>query len=388
MKILTFSGSTPAEALKKAQLAVGEDAMLIGTYEIQKKSEGANALYEIAVGVKGDDLSPLHAKREKNLSRIVEDVAKKFSMMAKMMEKESAGMLLAPKVGMEHDTTPLVAWNPKEEWDLPSEFEPIYHRAQQSGMNPNHLDAIMRLTSEYMPLEMRENPEKLEHYFQTLMAKLITVRAEKLPQHGDQKVMMLVGATGVGKTTVIAKLAARYGYFLEKNYKVGLIVLDTYRRGAAESLLQYARMMRLDLEIAIDAHECATALEALRECDCILIDTMGVSPQDQSKIDKINEVVRHNQANYPIEVMLVLPSSVKYDDLKWTYDRFSPLGIDTLLFTKLDETQGSGNIFSVLYETKLPVSYLSTGQEIPEDLVVAGNDFLIQWVLNGFQKGE
>jgi len=386
MKILTFSGSTPAEALKKAQLAVGEDAMLIGTYEIQKKTAGENALYEIAVGVKGDDLSPLHAKREKNLSRVMGDVAKKFSAMGQMMEKEELPLpLLEGESTVTASSTPS-SWLPKEEWNLPNEFEPIYHRAKQSGMNPDHLDAIMALTAEYMPLEMRENPEALEHYFQALVAKLIAVEPEKPLHNGDQKVMMLVGATGVGKTTSVAKLAARYGYFLDKPYKVGLIVLDTYRRGAAESLMQYARIMRLDLEIAIDAQECAAALESLRECDCILIDTMGISPSEQGKIEKLQETLNKNRLEYDIQVMLVLPSCVKYEDLQWTYDHFSHLGIDSFMFSKLDETKGLGNIFSLLYATKCPVSYVTTGQEVPEDLMVAQGDLLTQWVLNGFYK--
>ena len=386
MKILTFSGATPAEALKKAQLAVGEDAMLIGTYEIQKKTEGENSLYEIAVGVKGDDAAHLHAKRGQSLSHAVGLLAKKFSTMAHMMEKEEQPLLSSPK----KDTTIALeapsSWNAKEEWNLPPEFESIYHRAKQSGMNPDHLDAIMALTAEYMPLEMRENPEALDHYFQTLVAKLITVRPEKLPPKGDQKVVMLVGATGVGKTTSIAKLAARYGYFLDKPHKVGLIVLDTYRRGAAESLMQYARMMRLDLEIAIDAKECLHALESLRECDVVLIDTMGISPNDHTKIAKIQETLQKTRAAYDIHVMLVLPSTVKYDDLYWTYDHFSPLEINSLLFSKLDETKGLGNIFSLLYATNLPVSYVTTGQEVPEDLLVANGEFLTQCVLNGFHK--
>jgi flagellar biosynthesis protein FlhF len=385
MKILTFSGSTPAEALKKAQLAVGEDAMLIGTYEIQKKTEGEKALYEIAVGVKGDDLSQLQAKRGKSLSRVAGDLAKKFSTMAKMIEKEEPSLLPS----LEKPTATLCAPSsrlPKEEWNLPNEFERIYHRAKQSGMNPDHLDTIMALTAEYMPLGMRENPETLDHYFQSLVAKLITVRPEKSFQKGDQRVVMLVGSTGVGKTTSVAKLAARYGYFLEKPHKVGLIVLDTYRMGAAEPLLQYSRMMRVDLEMAVDADELAHALASLRECDYILIDTMGVSPNDHTKVGKIEESLQKNRAEYAIEVILVLPSTVKYDDLHWTYDHFSPLGIDSVLFTKLDETRGLGNIFSLLYATHLPVSYVTTGQEVPEDLRVARSDFLTQWILDGFHK--
>jgi flagellar biosynthesis protein FlhF len=138
--------------------------------------------------------------------------------------------------------------------------------------------------------------------------------------------------------------------------------------------------------MAIDPHECAAALESLHDCDVVLIDTMGLSPNDRSKIEKIQEALNKNRLKYTIEVMLVLQSTVKYDDLQWIYDHFSLLGIDSLIFTKLDETRGLGNIFSLLYATKRPVSYVTTGQEVPEDLMVAQGDFLTHCVLNGFHK--
>ena len=81
-----------------------------------------------------------------------------------------------------------------------------------------------------------------------------------------------------------------------------------------------------------------------------------------------------------------MPSSIKYEDLKATYENFETLGIDTMMFTKLDETRGFGNIFSLAYETRIPISYFSVGQEVPEDLVVASSEFLIDCLLNGFSR--
>jgi flagellar biosynthesis protein FlhF len=199
---------------------------------------------------------------------------------------------------------------------------------------------------------------------------------------------MLVGPTGVGKTTSIAKLAARYSYLMQKKYKVGLVVLDTYRIGAVEQLMQYARMMKLGIETVVDPPEFSSALNSMRYCDYILIDTMGSSPYDKGKIKKIYECLQANDTEYSIDVVLVMPSSIKYDDLKVTYDNFSSLSIDTIMFTKLDETRGFGNIFSLAYETKKPISYFSVGQEVPEDLVCASSDFLVECLLNGFNRSR
>lgn len=418
MKILTFSGSTPAEALKKAQLEVGEDAMLIETREIQKKSLGKNALYEIVVGVEEESISkPIPRNKEpltqqRPLAQKSSDVlfnisqaAKQISKIAEVTEEERTPKHIPvvpnedlkrikdeiEKLGDKVKIIQNMFWDeksPKTSVAIPPEFSEIYRLAQQSGMNQEHLDEIMQLTLEHMPSKMRENSETVKRYFQVLLRKMIPVRLETSPKMGGKKVVMLVGPTGVGKTTSIAKLAARYSYLLEKKYKVGLVVLDTYRIGAVEQLMQYARMMKLGIETVVDPPEFSSALDSLRYSDYILIDTMGSSPYDKGKIEKIYECLRSNDTEYSVDVVLVLPSSIKYEDLKATYDNFAPLGIDTMMFTKLDETRGFGNIFSLVYETKIPISYFSVGQEVPEDLVVSNSDFLVDCLLNGFRKGE
>ena len=165
---------------------------------------------------------------------------------------------------------------------------------------------------------------------------------------GNKKVMMLVGPTGVGKTTSIAKLAARYSFLMQKKYKVGLIVLDTYRIGAVEQLMQYARMMKLPIEAVVDPTDFEEALNRLRGNDIILIDTVGSSQHDREKLEKLNRF--SDVSTYAtIETNLVLSATTKYEDLKDIYENFSILGIDTLITTKLDETYGFGNIFSLIY---------------------------------------
>ncbi|MEW5831411.1 MAG: flagellar biosynthesis protein FlhF [Campylobacterota bacterium] len=418
MKILTFSGSTPAEALKKAQLEVGEEAMLIETREIQKKSLGKSALYEIVVGVEEGNVPKAKPKIEEPLTKQrplaqkssdvlynISEAAKQISKIAEVTEEEKPAARKAPAVETEDirrikdeieklgDKVKLIQnmfWDekaPRLQNAIPPEFAEIYRLARESGMDQNHLDQIMQLTLEHMPSKMRESSETVKRYFQVLLRKMVPVRLESAPKSGAKKVIMLVGPTGVGKTTSIAKLAARFSYLLEKKYKVGLVVLDTYRIGAVEQLMQYARMMKLGIETVVDPPEFSNALNALRYSDYILIDTMGSSPYDKGKIEKIYECLRANDTEYSVDVVLVMPSSIKYEDLKATYDNFAPLGIDTMMFTKLDETRGFGNIFSLVYETKVPVSYFSVGQEVPEDLVVATSDFLVDCLLHGFRKG-
>ncbi len=426
MKILTFSGKTPSEALKKAKFEVGDDGMLIETREIQKKALGREPLYEIVIGIEDNDKHKTYKKVNKPLQEQkpvtshseevlydISNAAKQISKIANVtdpfddfstseqMPKQKSTSLepkelkeIKSEISKLGDKVKLIQnmfWSEKSpdlENQIPPEFAEIYRLASQSGMNKEHLDSIMQMTLEHMPLRMRENSATVKRYFQTLLRKMVPIRLETMPSVGTKKVMMLVGPTGVGKTTSIAKLAARYSFLMQKKYKVGLVVLDTYRIGAVEQLMQYARMMKLGIETVVDPPEFASALNSLRYCDYILIDTMGSSPYDKNKIEKIYECLEANDTEYNIDVVLVMPSSIKYEDLKVTYDNFSSLNIDTMMFTKLDETRGFGNIFSLAYETKKPISYFSVGQEVPEDLVRASGDFLVECLLNGFNRSK
>ncbi|MEA3522174.1 MAG: flagellar biosynthesis protein FlhF [Campylobacterota bacterium] len=414
MKVLTFSGTTPAQALKKAQEAVGDDAMLIETRQLQKKSLGQSALYEIVIGVDENTIIP-QSKSKKSLQEQkplaqkssdvlfnISEAAKQISKISDVTKETQSQPKQEPKelkeikkeiskLGDKVKVIQNMFWDerrPDMQAIIPPEFSEIYRLASQSGMATEHLDEIMAMTLEHMPLKMRENSETVKRYFQTLLRKMIPVRVEHKLKTGQKKVIMLVGPTGVGKTTSIAKLAARYSYLLERKYKVGLVVLDTYRIGAVEQLMQYARMMKLAIETVVDPPEFTTALQSLHYCDYILIDTMGSSPYDKEKIETIYECLQGSGNAYDIDVVLVMPSSIKYEDLKATHENFSSLGIDTMMFTKLDETRGFGNIFSLAYDTKVPISYFSVGQEVPEDLVVASSEFLIECLLEGFSREQ
>ncbi len=428
MKILTFTGNTPSQALKKAKMEIGDDGMLIETREIQKKAFGREPLYEIVIGIEEEKIPKSYKNKKKPLEKQKpiaqesEDVLFDISSAAAQISKISNTTddvfdYSKRKVSQSINSQPIMQ-EPKELkelkseinkigdkvkliqnmiWDekspdvgatIPPEFAEIYKLSYQSGMNKEHLDALMQMSLEHMPFRMRENSTTVKRYFQTILRKMVPIRLETLPSVGDKKVIMLVGPTGVGKTTSIAKLAARYSFLMQKKYKVGLVVLDTYRIGAVEQLMQYARMMKLGIETVVDPPEFTSALNSLQYCDYILIDTMGSSPYDKSKIQKIYECLNANNTQYNIDVTLVLPSSIKYEDLKATYENFSSLDIDTLMFTKLDETRGFGNIFSLAYETKKPISYFSVGQEVPEDLVIANSDFLVECLLNGFNRSK
>lgn len=268
--------------------------------------------------------------------------------------------------------------------NIPQEFAEIYRIAKSSGMNREHLDTIMQLSLELMPLKMRQNSTTIKRYFREVLRKMIYCRNEN-PNHDGKKIMMLVGPTGVGKTTTLAKLAARYSLMLNQRYRVGVITLDTYRLAAVDQLMAYARMMKLSIDTVVEPEEFGKALDSLKHCDYILIDTAGHSQHDRGKLQNLKSYLK---SDYKIDVSLVMAINAKYEDLRDTYHAFSELDIDTFIFTKLDESRHFGNMFSLVYESKKPISYLSIGQGVPNDLVLASNDYLVDCLLDGFKRPE
>jgi len=414
VKFLTFSAETPAAALKQAQIECGEDALVVSTKQVKKKSLNAPAIYEVVVAVEDAKVAPKKPKKEKFQSSEdvllnISEAAKQISQIAQVTEQSiprRAKISVEEKKGSSEDVGDIkkeitkladkikliqeMFWEEKSpsrnHLAIPPEFAEIYKLAKTSGMGSDHLDNIMKLTLEHMPAKMRHSSESVKRYFQVLLRKMVPVRHEREVPRGAKKLIMFVGPTGVGKTTTIAKLAARFSYIKDKRDKVGIITLDTYRIGAVEQLFQYAKMMRLPIEDVVDPADFNTALRSLSHCNVILIDTVGSSQYDKDKLAKLHQFIKNSE--YEIDVNLVLSAGCKLEDLKEIYKNFSFLNIDTLVFTKFDETKAFGTVFSLIYDIDRPVSYFSIGQEVPDDIVVANSDFLVECMLNGFRRKQ
>jgi flagellar biosynthesis protein FlhF len=183
---------------------------------------------------------------------------------------------------------------------------------------------------------------------------------------GRRRLAALVGPTGVGKTTTIAKLAAYYR--LKEKRDVGLITVDTYRIAAVEQLRTYADIIDLPMQVVSTPREMREAVRRLDGLDLVLMDTAGRSPRDEIKIQELKSFLNEARAD---EVHLVLSSVASARTLEQTARRFAAVGTTALILTKLDEATGLGNVVPLLRNSGLPLSYLTNGQNVPDDIETA-----------------
>jgi flagellar biosynthesis protein FlhF len=180
------------------------------------------------------------------------------------------------------------------------------------------------------------------------------------------RVVALVGPTGVGKTTTIAKLAANYR--LREKRRVGLITVDTYRVAAVEQLRTYADIIDLPMEVVATPREMREAVGRMSHLDLVLMDTAGRSPRDEVRIQELKSMLGEAE---PDEVHLVLSSTAGANSLINTAERFADVGTTAVLLTKLDEAHSLGHLVSLVRSLPLPLSYLTDGQNVPDDIQVA-----------------
>jgi flagellar biosynthesis protein FlhF len=183
------------------------------------------------------------------------------------------------------------------------------------------------------------------------------------PDRGGKRLKALVGPTGVGKTTTLAKLAARYK--IDEKKKTGLITTDTYRIAAVEQLKVYAKILGVPLYVAGDIESFAKSLRALADHDVVLVDTPGKSPGDAEYLQRLKEMFSHQES---LDVHLLLSSTASRESLLAAAERYRVLKYDRIALTKLDECRSFGTLYDVLDQTGAPVSYVTNGQNVPQDI--------------------
>jgi flagellar biosynthesis protein FlhF len=220
----------------------------------------------------------------------------------------------------------------------------------------------------------------LEKVRQRVLKEILNLIQVKAPfaVAGDHRIIAaLVGTTGVGKTTTIAKLAAQL--MLKHHKKVGLISIDTYRIGAMEQLKTYANILGMPCLQAFKRKDLEFALKRLEEKDVILIDTAGQSQYDQRRLEDLKGMLTGESK---IFTHLLLSVGTSEDEMNATAKRFSALNYQSCIFTKTDEAKKCGPVLNHIISHQSPISYFTTGQNVPEDIEQADKVKILNLLFN------
>lgn len=268
--------------------------------------------------------------------------------------------------------------------EIEKELEKNKKRRTISEVN---LDLIERLRDNEIPREIAydideyfelHNFDKNELYsgLKSYFKKHIKIKREE----EDKKFVMLIGPTGVGKTTTCAKIVAN-NWRNEKN--VGFITADTYRLEAVSQLKAYANIMRVPIEVVKKPEELNGVIEKFRDKDLVLMDTAGRSPKNREQMDELKNYVSSKGDN--METILVLSATSKASVINETIEKFEQIGFDSIIITKLDETSSATLLLTILKKYDYPIYYITNGQSVPDDIEICTEDMLTEIFIKGIK---
>lgn len=407
MIIKKFQGTTENEALLKAKEELGEGAVVMnikttkpkGMFRVFRKTvvevtaavdDNASAAQTKSTAVANkaetarDAATPADADtaQAQRATQIIEEamkrqtqiesdkarssaIEKKLDNLADMLEKQ---MDSEHTVSLEDDQEPAPKPEKASEPAGKSRNDRIrallYNQFLENEVNEKYAHMLVE--------EIKDLPDKesaldaiLANVYQRIILKLGQPKVIQLGEQKKPRVCFFVGSTGVGKTTTIAKIASAFK--LEKKAKVALVTSDTYRIAAVEQLKTYANILSVPIRVVYNPAEMQQTLKDYESYDLVLVDTAGRSPRNQKQCDELAELLDSVDEELR-EVYLVLSATTKYKDLKQIVSIYEDMADYRIVFTKLDETSCYGNILNIRLDTGAPLSYVTCGQVVPDDI--------------------
>ncbi len=254
----------------------------------------------------------------------------------------------------------------------------LYNTLVDHGVDEKYVNLIL---DDLGKLISSEN--SLNYLIQNVYQKMVLKcgRIETIDCSKKPTVIFLVGPTGVGKTTTLAKIASHFK--LNEGKQVAFLTADTYRIAATDQLAKYAQILGAPIDIVYEPKDIGKSVAKFRSFDLVLVDTVGFSHKNAEQKEALSQLLKALPERYTKKVFLVLSATTKYDDLKAIVDSYRELCEFSLIFTKLDETLVFGNIYNIRQYSGSPLSYVTNGQMVPDDFSALDSQRLVRVLLGG-----
>ena len=349
MQVKKYRARTIKEASAKVKNVLGPDAMILSTQKISKAGE--DDVFEITALTGAKNIS---GESPNMLGEVKQEL---------MSIKEMLYLLNNSDVFIEKLIT------------YPGALS-LYTKMIKNGVTDHYVRLFFERTGAFNGHPVKDMKSVKGRALKEI-TKAIDVKDPFDIKENNQIITAFIGTTGVGKTTTIAKLAARL--MLERAKKVGLISLDAYRIGAMEQLKTYANILGVPCFQAFKKKDLLFALRRMEGKDVVLIDTAGQSQYDRSRLDELRRLI---PGDLNISTHLLLSIATAESEMNKAADNFRCLNYQSYIFTKKDETQKCGTILNQIMKQNLPVSYITTGQNVPEDIEQAEREKLLKLIVS------
>lgn len=375
MNIRSFRAKSMHEALELVRKELGPDAALLHTREVpQRGLKGLLGGKEIELAASTDSnlksrFEIQEPEEEPEAEAVSPEPAEQVSASPEeITQQEDAGIDLEAMSFSQTFFSSGPGWPPS--------LLRIRERLVEAEVPGFLADSICeKVLTEHTEASQQEEALLLQA-IRTELAASIHVGRDIDDRRVYPRVVAAIGPTGVGKTTTIAKLAARAKF--DHKRRVGLVTVDTYRIAAVDQLQTYAEIMDLPMKIVSTPMEVRSAINELSDCEQIFIDTAGRSPRDEVQVQQLRSLIK---AASPDETYLVLSAPSSSKSLAEAVAKFTTVGPSSWVLTKIDEVGSLGNTLSFLQDPQLPLAYVTNGQDVPQAIAAAEAEDLVARIL-------
>jgi flagellar biosynthesis protein FlhF len=361
MQYFTIQARSNREAIEKMKSTYGEDARILthrtirlGGFLGMFSSEGV----EVTGYLAEDGARRRKAEVEEEKRRILDGVKKEQTLQTLLQEIQGLRESL--------ENRPVAA--PAAHADLHPSLRQLEDLLAANEFAPDYIAGLRERARREFSLDQLENYPLLQKAAVEWVGERIAIDPPLEFAGRGAKIVIVVGPTGVGKTTTIAKLAAIYGLGDGRTppRRVRIVTIDNYRIAAKQQIETYAEIMRIPVSLVESAEDLRKNLALYQDTDLVLVDTIGRSPRDLGKLAEMKEIL--GACGSRAAVYLALAATTKASDTEEILRQYAPFGFRSVILTKLDETMRIGNILSCLARQGIPMSYLCDGQGVPQDM--------------------